>query len=213
MDDAWGYRWNAQMFASHGYVVMMPNPHGSTGYGQKFVEEISGDWGGAAYQDLMAAADYLASLPYVDNSRLGAAGASFGGFMINWVAGHTHRFKALVSHDGVYDQRSMYGETEELWFPEWEFKGVPWEKPALYEKWSPSNFVQNIQTPMLVVEGELDFRVPTGQAFQLFSTLQRRGVPSRLLYFPDEGHWVNKPQNSQLWYRTVLGWLDQYLRP
>ncbi len=212
-DDAWGYRWNAQMFASHGYVVMMPNPHGSTGYGQKFVEEISGDWGGAAYQDLMAAADYLASLPYVDSSRLGAAGASFGGFMINWIAGHTHRFKALVSHDGVYDQRSMYGETEELWFPEWEFKGLPWEQHALYEKWSPSNFVQNIQTPMLLIEGELDFRVPTGQALQLFTALQRRGVPSRLLYFPDEGHWVNKPQNSQLWYRMVLGWLNQYLKP
>ncbi len=210
-DDAWGYRWNAQMFASHGYVVMMPNPHGSTGYGQKFVEEISGDWGGACYQDLVAAADTLESLPYVDKTRIGAAGASFGGFMIDWIAGHTKRFKVLVSHDGVYEQRSMYGETEELWFPEWEFKGVPWEKPELYEKWSPSNFVQDIQTPMLIVEGELDFRVPTGQAFQIFTALQRRGVPSKLLYFPDEGHWVLKPQNSQLWYRTVLGWLDQYL--
>ncbi len=212
-EDAWSYRWNAQMFASHGYVVMMPNPHGSRGYGQKFIEEISGDWGGACYQDLMAAADYLESLPYVDKTRVGAAGASFGGFMVNWIAGHTNRFKALVSHDGVYDQRSMYGETEELWFTEWEFKGMPWEKPQLYEKWSPSNSVQNIVTPMLLVEGELDFRVPTGQAFQLFSALQRRGVPSKLLYFPDEGHWVLKPQNSQLWYKSVLGWLDQYLKP
>ncbi|PYV37825.1 MAG: S9 family peptidase [Acidobacteria bacterium] len=212
-DDAWGYRWNAQMFAAHGYLVMMPNPHGSTGYGQKFVEEISGDWGGACYQDLMAAADYLEFLPYVDKSRMGAAGASFGGFMINWIAGHTNRFKALVSHDGVYDQRSMYGETEELWFPEWEFKGTPWEKPQLYEKWSPSNFVQRVQTPMLIIQGELDFRVPTGQAFQLFSALQRRGVPSKLLYFPDEGHWVSKPQNSQLWYKTVLEWLDRHLKP
>jgi len=211
--DAWGYRWNAQMFASHGYVVMMTNPHGSVGYGQKFVEEISGDWGGAPYQDLMTAADYLQDLPYVDKNRVGAAGASFGGFMVNWLAGHTNRFKALVSHDGVYDQRSMYGETEELWFPEWEFKGAPWGKDSLYEKWSPSNFVQNIQTPMLLVEGELDFRVPTGQAFQLFSALERRGIPSKLLYFPDEGHWVNTPQNSQLWYKTVLGWLDQYLKP
>jgi dipeptidyl aminopeptidase/acylaminoacyl peptidase len=213
-DDAWGYRWNAQMFASHGYVVMMTNFHGSTGYGQKFVEEISGDWGGAPYQDLMAAGDYLASLPYVDKTRVGAAGASFGGFMINWIAGHTNRFKALVSHDGVYDNRSMYGETEELWFDEWEFKGVPWDKAAsaLREKWSPSNFVQNIQTPMLLVQGELDFRVPNGQALQLFTALQRRGVPSKLLYFPDEGHWVLKPQNSQLWYRTVLGWLDRHLK-
>jgi dipeptidyl aminopeptidase/acylaminoacyl peptidase len=212
-DDAWGYRWNAQMFAAHGYIVMMTNFHGSTGYGQKFVEEISGDWGGAPYQDLMAATDYLESLPYVDKARVGAAGASFGGFMIDWIASHTNRFKALVSHDGVYDQRSMYGETEELWFPEWEFKGVPWEKPQLYEKWSPSNFVQNVRTPMLIVEGELDFRVPTGQAFQIFTALQRRGVPSELLYFPDEGHWVSKPQNVQLWYGTVLGWLDHYLKP
>ncbi len=210
-EDAWSYRWHAQMFASHGYVVMMPNPHGSRGYGQKFVEEISGDWGGACYEDLMAAADHLESLPYVDKNRVGAAGASFGGFMIDWIAGHTNRFKALVSHDGVYDQRSMYGETEELWFPEWEFKGVPWEKPEIYEKWSPSNFVQNIKTPMLIVEGELDFRVPTGQAFQIFAALQRKGVPSKLLYFPDEGHWVLKPQNSQLWYGTVLAWLDEYL--
>ncbi|HZP02581.1 MAG TPA: S9 family peptidase [Terriglobia bacterium] len=214
-DDSWGYRWNAQMFAAHGYVVMMPNPHGSTGYGQKFVEEISGDWGGACYEDLMKAADFLEKLPYVDKDRIGAAGASFGGYMINWIAGHTDRFKALVSHDGVYDNRSMYGETEELWFDEWEFKGLPWEKEgaALREKWSPSNFVQNIKTPMLVVEGAKDFRVPEGQAFQLFTALQRRGVPSRLLYFPDEGHWVLKPLNSQLWYKTVLGWLDQYLKP
>ena len=210
--DAWSYRWNAQMFAARGYVVMMPNPHGSTGYGQKFVEAISGDWGGACYEDLMSAADSLESLPYVAKGRIGAAGASFGGFMVNWIAGHTNRFKALVSHDGVYDQRSMYGETEELWFPEWEFNGVPWENPTLYEKWSPSNFVQKIQTPMLVVEGELDYRVPVGQAFQLFTALQRRGVPSKLLYFPDEGHWVMKPQNGQLWYKTVLDWLDQYLK-
>ncbi len=212
-EDAWGYRWNAQLFASHGYVVMMTNFHGSSGYGQKFLEEISGDWGGACYTDLMNAADYLWKLPYVDNTRIGAAGASFGGFMINWIAGHTDRFKALVSHDGPFDQRSMYGETEELWFPEWEFKGVPWKQPELYEKWSPSYYAQNFKTPMLVVEGELDFRVPDGQAFQLFTTLQRRGIPSKLLYFPDEGHWVNKPQNSQLWYKTVLGWLDHYLTP
>ena len=212
-EDAWGYRWNAQMFAAHGYIVMMTNYQGSTGYGQKFVESISGNWGGTPYEALMKAPEHLASLPYVDKSRLGAAGASAGGYYIDWIAGHTDRFKALISHDGVYDNRSMYGETEELWFDEWENKGVPWEKPELYEKWSPSNFVQNFKTPMLVVEGAGDFRVPDGQAFQLFSALQRRGVPSRLLYFPDEGHWVLKPQNSQLWYKTVLGWLDQYLKP
>jgi len=214
-DDAWSYRWNAQMFAAHGYVVLMTNFHGSTGYGQKFVEEISGDWGGACYQDLMAATDYLESLPYVDRTRIGAAGASFGGYMINWIAGHTNRFKVLVSHDGVYDNHSMYAETEELWFDEWEFKGLPWDKAsgALREKVSPSNFVQFIQTPMLVIEGQLDFRVPLGQAVQLFTSLQRLGVPSKLLYFPDEGHWVLKPQNSQLWHKTVLGWLDEYLKP
>jgi dipeptidyl aminopeptidase/acylaminoacyl peptidase len=212
-DDSWGYRWNAQMFASHGYVVMMPNPHGSTGYGQNFLAEISGDWGGACYKDLMNAADYLAGLPYVDQDRVGAAGASFGGYMIDWIAGHTNRFKALVSHDGVYDLRSMYGETEELWFPEWELKGTPWKNNGLYEKFSPSSFVQNIQTPMLLIEGGQDFRVPEGQAFQLFTALQRRGVTSRLLYFPNETHFVQKPQDSQLWYKTVLGWLDRYLKP
>jgi dipeptidyl aminopeptidase/acylaminoacyl peptidase len=183
-DDAWSYRWNAQMFAAHGYTVMMPNPRGSTGYGQKFIEEISGDWGGACYRDLMDAAAYLDSLPYVDKGRIGAAGASFGGFMINWIAGHTQRFKVLVSHDGVYDQRSMYGEREELWFPEWEFRGVPWKDPSLYEKWSPSNYVQNIRTPMLVVQGELDLRGPTGQGLQLFcatpgSSLQIALFPRR----------------------------------
>jgi dipeptidyl aminopeptidase/acylaminoacyl peptidase len=212
-DDAWGYRWNAEMFAAHGYVVMMTNFHGSIGYGQPFTESISGDWGGAPYEDLMKATDELASLPYVDSERIGAAGASFGGYMIDWIAGHTNRFKALVSHDGVFDNRSMYGETEELWFPEFELKGMPWQPSSLYEKWSPSNFVQNIQTPMLVVEGGRDYRVPEGQAFQLFTSLQRRGVASRLLYFPDEGHWVLKPQNSRLWYQTVLDWLDHYLQP
>ncbi|HUI42508.1 MAG TPA: S9 family peptidase [Terriglobia bacterium] len=212
-DDAWGYRWNAEMFAAHGYVVMMTNFHGSTGYGQKFTEEISGDWGGAPYEDLMKATDSLAALPYVDPTHIGAAGASFGGYMIDWIAGHTPRFKALVSHDGVFDNRSMYGETEELWFPEWELKGVPWQPASLYEKWSASNSVQNIHTPMLLVEGGRDYRVPEGQAFQLFTSLQRRGVPSRMLYFPDEGHWVLKPQNSRLWYHTVLDWLDRYLQP
>ncbi|HVN77591.1 MAG TPA: S9 family peptidase [Terriglobia bacterium] len=212
-EDAWGYRWNAQIFAAHGYVVMMTNYHGSTGYGQKFVESISGDWGGAPYRDLMAATDYLASLPCVDRNRIGAAGASAGGYYINWIAGQTDRFKALVSHDGVYDNRSMYGETEELWFDEWEHGGVPWDKAKSYDKDSPSSFVANITTPLLIVQGALDFRVPDSQAFQLFSALQRRGVPSRLLYFPDEGHWVLKPQNSRLWYRTVLEWLDRYLKP
>lgn len=212
-EDGWGYRWNAQLFAAHGYVVLMTNFHGSTGYGQKFVESISGDWGGAPYQDLMNATDYLEKQEFIDKTRMVAAGASYGGFMIDWIAAHTTRFKALVSHDGVYDNPSMYGETEEIWFDEWEFKGVPWDKEAaaLRLKWSPSSYVQNIKTPMLLVQGALDFRVPEGQAFQLFSALQRRGVKSKLLYFPDEGHWVLKPQNSQLWYKTVLSWLDDHV--
>ncbi len=213
-EDAWSYRWNAEMFAAHGYVVLMTNFHGSTGYGQKFVEEISGDWGGAPFEDLMLATDFLEKLDFVDKTRMVAAGASFGGFMIDWIATHTNRFKALVSHDGVYDNVSMYGETEELWFDEWEFKGVPWNKEsmALRQKWSPSSYAQDIKTPMLLVEGARDFRVPEGQAFQLFSALQRRGIESKLLYFPDEGHWVLKPQNSQLWYQTVLDWLDAHSR-
>jgi len=213
-DDSWSFRWNPQMFAARGYVVLMTNFHGSTGYGQKFVEEISGDWGGAPFQDLMLATDMLERIDFVDKNRMVAAGASFGGYMINWIAGHTDRFKALVSHDGDFDNHSMAGETDELWFDEWEFKGLPWDKDslALREKWSPSNFVQNIKTPMLLIEGAKDFRVPEGQAFQIFSALQRRGIKSKLLYFPDEGHWVLKPQNSQLWFKTMLDWLDEHVR-
>ena len=210
--DSFHYRWNAQMFASRGYVVLLPNPRGSTGYGLAFMEAISGDWGGQCYRDLMAATDALEKLPYVDKSRIGAGGGSFGGYMVNWIAGHTDRFRTLMSHAGVYDHRSMYGSTEELWFPEWEFRGVPWENSELFEKWSPSNHVQRARTPVLIVHGEGDYRVPINQSFQFFTALQRRGVPSRLLYYPDEGHWVLKPQNSRLWYKTVLDWFDRYLK-
>jgi dipeptidyl aminopeptidase/acylaminoacyl peptidase len=211
-NNGWSYRWNPQMYAAHGYVVLMPNPRGSTGYGQKFVEEISGDWGGKAYIDVMNGVEQLASLPYVDGTRIGAAGASYGGYMIDWILGHTNRFKALVSHAGVYNLESMYGVTEELWFPEWEFKGNPWDNPELYAMWSPNKFVKNFKTPTLVSQGELDFRVPANQGLELFTALQRRGIPSRLLYFPDEGHWVLKPQNSKVFYSTVLDWLDQWLK-
>jgi len=211
-NNAWSYRWNPQMYAARGYVVLMPNPRGSSGYGQKFVEEISGDWGGKAMTDIMNGVDQLAAMPFVDGSRLGAAGASYGGYMVDWLLGHTDRFKALVSHAGVYNLESMYGVTEELWFPEWEFKGNPWDNPEQYEKWSPHRFVKNFKTPTLVSHGELDFRVPIDQGLQLFTALQRRGVPSRLLYFPDEGHWVLKPQNSKVFYDTALGWLDQWLK-
>jgi dipeptidyl aminopeptidase/acylaminoacyl peptidase len=210
--DSWGYRWNPEMFAARGYVILMPNPRGSSGFGQKFVEEISGDWGGRAYIDIMNGVDMLAALPYVDSSRIGAAGGSYGGYMVDWILGHTDRFKALVSHAGVYDLESEYGTTEELWFPEWEFGGTPWDKPELYEKWSPNKFVKNFKTPTLVTHGELDYRVPINQGLELFTALQRRGIPSKLLVFPDEGHWVLKPQNSKLWYATVGDWFDQYLK-
>jgi dipeptidyl aminopeptidase/acylaminoacyl peptidase len=210
--DSWGYRWNPQMWAARGYVTVLINPHGSTGYGQAFTEQISGDWGGAAYEDLMKGVDTVTKLGYVDPNRIGAAGGSYGGYMVNWILGHTDRFKALVSHAGVYNLTSMYA-TEELWFTDWEFKGTPWDNPELYTKWSPHLSAKNFKTPTLVVHGELDYRVPVGEGLQLFSTLQRKGVPSKLLYYPDEGHWVLKPQNSELWYKTVLDWFDQWLKP
>jgi dipeptidyl aminopeptidase/acylaminoacyl peptidase len=210
--DSWGYRWNYQMWAARGYVTVLINPHGSTGYGQAFTEQISGDWGGAVYEDLMKGVDHVVKLGYVDPNRIGAAGGSYGGYMVNWILGHTDRFKALVSHAGVYNLTSMYA-TEELWFTDWEFKGTPWDNPGLYTKWSPHLSAKNFKTPTLVVHGELDYRVPIGEGLQLFSTLQRKGVPSKLLYYPDEGHWILKPQNSELWYKTVLDWFDQWLKP
>ena len=210
-DDGWSMRWNLAAFAARGYVVVATDFHGSTGYGQKFKESISGDWGGQPYQDVMKAVDAALKLPFVE--RIGcAAGASFGGFMIDWVAGHTDRFRCLVSHDGVFDAESEYYDTEELWFPEWEFRGTPWEKPELYRKFSPSTYVADFKTPTLVVQGELDFRVPVGQGLGMFTALQRRGVESKLLWFPDEGHWVLKPRNSQLWWHTVLDWIDAHAK-
>jgi len=212
-EDAWSMRWNAAVFAARGYVVLLTDFHGSTGYGQKFKEQISGDWGGLAYDDVMRATDAAEKLSFVETGHTCAAGASYGGYMIDWIAGHTDRFKCLVSHDGVFDLVSEYGSTEELWFPEWEFRGPPWENPDLYRRLSPSSYVQNFKTPTLVVQGELDFRVPVEQGLGMFTALQRRGVESRLLYFPDEGHWVLKPRNSQLWYRTVLDWIDAHAKP
>ncbi len=209
--ESWSYRWNAQVFAAAGYVVVMPNPRGSTGYGQTFVDEINQDWGGRAYEDIMAVVDHVARLPYVDADRVAAAGASYGGYMVDWLLGHTKRFKVLVSHAGVFDLRSMFGETEELWFPQWEFNGPPWDNPEPYAKWSPSYYVKDFSTPTLVTHGELDFRVPYGQGLQLFTALQMQKVPSKLLIFPDEGHWILKPQNSILWYDTVLEWLGEWL--
>jgi dipeptidyl aminopeptidase/acylaminoacyl peptidase len=216
-NDAWSYRWNPQVFASAGYVVFMPNPRGSTGYGQKFTDEISGDWAGKVYTDLMNGVAHVASMPYIDKERIGAAGGSYGGYMVNWIEGHNDdprvKFKALVSHAGVYNLTSMYGATEELWFPEWEFKGTPWTNPDMYTRWSPHMHVKNFKTPLLVVHGELDYRVPVTEGLQLFTALQRQGVESKLLYYPDEGHWILKPQNSELWYDTVLGWFNKHLNP
>ncbi|MFA9453540.1 MAG: prolyl oligopeptidase family serine peptidase, partial [Candidatus Aminicenantaceae bacterium] len=193
--DNFHFRWNAQMFASPGYVVAMINFHGSTGYGQEFTDSISGDWGGKPYIDLEKGLDFLLeNYAFIDADRLSAAGASYGGYMINWIEGHSSRYRCLISHAGVFDLRSMHGATEELWFPEWEFQGTPWTSPEQYTKWSPSAFVQDFKTPCLVIHGQLDFRVPVTQGFQLFTALQRQDVPSKLLYFPDEGHFIARPR-------------------
>jgi dipeptidyl aminopeptidase/acylaminoacyl peptidase len=198
------------VFAGAGYVVVMPNPRGSTGYGQKFTDEINQDWGGKPFDDLMAVVDHMSKQPYVDSERMAAAGGSYGGYMVNWMLGHTDRFKAFVSHAGVFDLRSMAGETEELWFPIWEFHGMPWENPEVYAKFSPSYYVTNFRTPTLVVHGELDYRVPVGQGMQLFTALQTQKVPSKIVVFPDEGHWILKPQNSAFWYENFLNWIGEW---
>jgi dipeptidyl aminopeptidase/acylaminoacyl peptidase len=208
----WTYRWNAQVFAAAGHVVVMPNPRGSTGYGQKFTDEINADWGGKAYEDVMRVVDYVAGQSYADPERMTAAGASYGGYLVNWILGHTSRFKALVSHAGVFDLRSEFGETEELWFPLWEFRGAPWDSAEMYARWSPSFFVKEFRTPTLVTHGELDYRVPVGQGLQLYTGLQLQKVPSRLVLFPDEGHWISKPQNAVFWYRTVIDWLGSWVK-
>ena len=216
-DDSWSYRWNPQAWAAQGYVVAMPNPRGSTGFGQKFVDAISGDWGGKVYDDLMKGADYVEKLPYVDKARVAAAGASFGGYMMNWFAVNTGRFKCLINHCGVWNFDSMYATTEELWFDEWEHGGPPWGKDRhSYEKHSPHRYAANLakyRTPMLIIHNDLDFRVPVSEGIQVFTTLQRLGVPSRFINFPDEGHWVLKPRNSQYWHKEVFAWLKKYNPP
>ena len=213
----WGYRWNPQIFANQGYIVFMPNPRGSTGYGQQFVNDVSGDWGGRAFTDITNGIASVTQRPFVDKTRIGAAGASYGGYMVDWLLGHNNdprfKIKSFVSHAGVFNLQSMAGATEELWFVSWEFKGMPWENSANYTRWSPINFVKNFNTPTLVSCGELDFRVPMDQSLQLYTALQLRGVPSKLIVFPDEGHWILKPQNSEFWYRNVLDWFGKYLNP
>jgi dipeptidyl aminopeptidase/acylaminoacyl peptidase len=211
--DSWTFRWNAQVFAAAGYVVFAPNPRGSTGWGQAFVDDVNRDWGGRAYEDVMKGTDFAEALPYVEKGRTVAAGASYGGYMVNWIAGHTDRFRALVSHDGIFDLQSMYGSTEEVWFTEWEFGGPPWENPDVYARHSPSAHVKNFKTPTLVIHGEQDHRVPLEQGLGMFTALQRQKVPSRLIVFPDENHWVLKPANSVRWYQEVLDWLARWSKP
>lgn len=215
--DGWSYRWNPEVLASPGYVVLLINRRGSTGFGQKFTDEIQDDWGGKAYTDLIQGTDFaLKKYPFIDGNRMAAAGASYGGFMMDWFESQTKgRFKAIISHAGVYNQESEYGATEELWFPEHELRGTPWTNPASYEKWSPKKYAAEFgkyKTPTLVICGELDYRVPYTQSLEFFTALQRQGVPSKLLIFPDEGHWILKPQNSELWHKTVLEWLANYLK-
>ncbi len=241
--DAWSYRWNPELFAADGYVVVMVNRRGSTGYGQKFVDEVSGDWGGRAYVDLMKGLDYAeAKYPFIDKNRECALGASYGGFMADWVLTHTDRFKCIVTHDGMYNPQSAFGTTEELWFNEWEFRPLetgireqglgikrgddavveqtkpahPWDfydRPASedpFRKWSPMMFIKDARTPTLVVHSQLDYRLDLSEGLQLFTALQLLGVPSEMLSFPDEGHWILKPQNSQLWNETVSDWCDRW---
>jgi dipeptidyl aminopeptidase/acylaminoacyl peptidase len=214
--DTWSYRWNAEMFAAQGYVMVMINRRGSTGAGQQFVDEITGDWGGKPFEDLMKGLDFvLQKYPFTDGQRVAAAGASYGGYMIDWLESQSKgRFRALISHAGVYDLTSMYGSTEELWFPEHDFGGTPWTNPKAYQQMSPSSYAAEFgkyKTPTLVICGEQDYRVPYTQSLEFYTALQRQEVPSRLVVFPDEGHWILKPQNAILWYTEVFAWLGTHL--
>jgi dipeptidyl aminopeptidase/acylaminoacyl peptidase len=208
------YRWNPQVYAGAGYAVVMVDFHGSTGYGQAFTDSIRGDWGGKPLEDLRKGLEAaLERYPWMDGSRVAALGASFGGYMVNWIAGQwPDRFRCLVSHDGNLDERMAYFDTDELWFPEWDHEGTPWDNPEGYTKHNPIDHVGKWKTPMLVIHGALDYRVVDTQGLSVFTALQRRGIPSKLLYFPDENHWVLKPQNSLFWHETVLGWLEQWLK-
>lgn len=212
-DDAWSYRWNPSLWAAQGWMIAAPNPRGSFGFGQQFVDEISRDWGGKVMQDLDAVFDAVSDLPFVDPARQAIAGASYGGYAVDWIIGHTNRFRAAVTHDGVFNLESMALATEELWFPDWEFGGPATSAAAReqFAKFSPHLFAGNIRTPTLVITNELDFRVPVDQGLQLFTALRRNGVPSEALVFPDEGHWVLKALNSKLWHETVFRFLNQHL--
>jgi len=213
--NSWGYRWNEEVFSAPGYVTLMINRRGSTGYGQKFTDEITNDWGGKAYLDVMEGVDYaLKKYPFIDGTRMAAAGGSYGGYMADWIATHNGRFKAVISHAGVYDKVAMYA-TDELWFEEHDMQGTPWSNPESYHKWAPASYAGELgkfKTPTLVICGERDYRVPYTQSLEFFNALQRQDVPSKLVVFPDEGHWILKPQNAQFWYKTFFDWLALYLK-
>jgi dipeptidyl aminopeptidase/acylaminoacyl peptidase len=212
-EDTFHHRWNLQVFAGAGYGVVAVNFHGSIGFGQAFTDAITRDWGGKPFEDLMLGLDHaLATYDWLDDKRVAALGPSFGGWMVNWINGHTDRFKCLVNHDGEFDSYASYFSTDELWFPEWEFGGTPWEKPELYEKFSPDRYVANWKTPTLVIHGGRDYRLVDTDGISTFTALQRRGIPSQLLYFKDEGHWVEEPRNSIVWHETILNWLRRWLQ-
>ena len=212
--NAWGYRWNPQVFSAQGYVTLMINRRGSTGYGQKFTDEITNDWGGKAYEDVMKGVDYtLGKYPFADGTRMAAVGGSYGGYMADWIATHTGRFKAIVSHASVYDKVSMYA-TEELWFEEHDMQGMPWTNPESYRKWSPSSYAGELgkfKTPTLVIAGERDYRVPYTQSLEFFTALQKRKVPSRLIVYSNAGHWPSWYEMA-LYYTAHLEWFHKYLK-
>jgi len=212
--DGFHYRWNMQLFASKGYVVVAPNPTGSPGFGEKFAREIQGDWGGRVYRELMAGVDYLLkNFPFIDKDKIACAGASYGGYMANWILGQTDRFKCIITHASLFNLTSMMGASDVGYFIQTDAGGyLPWKEPEKFEKFSPHRYVENFKTPTLVIHGELDYRVPVTQAFELFYALKKKGVPARLLYFPDEGHWILKPENSRKWYEEIFNWLDRWLK-
>ncbi|MCC2973347.1 S9 family peptidase [Massilia sp. IC2-476] len=211
--NGWSYRWNPQVYAGAGYATVFIDFHGSTGYGQKFTDSISGDWGGKPLEDLKKGLDAaVKKFPWLDRERSCALGASYGGYMMNWIAGNWNDgFRCLVNHDGVFDSRGMAYSTEEQWFTDWENGGAYFAVPNNHERFNPVHHVNKWKTPMLVIQGDLDFRIPTAQALSTFTALQRKGIDSQLLVFPDENHWVLKPANSVQWHHTVMNWLDRYL--
>jgi dipeptidyl aminopeptidase/acylaminoacyl peptidase len=211
------YRWNFHLMAANGYVIVAPNRRGLPGFGSAWNDQISGDWGGQAMQDILAATDAMMVEPYIDTQRMAAVGASFGGYSVYWLMGHHQdRFRCMIAHAGVFNLESMYGSTEEIWFSNWDLGGPYWQSPEVqqaYDRFSPHRFVKNWRTPLLVVHGEQDFRIPVTQGMEAFTAAQLNGVPSRFLYFPAEGHWVMNPQNGILWHRVFFEWLDRYCKP